>query len=221
MVDAINTQLKAIKMAEVTTPAMENAEEVLEGMLEKIKNRGTMNQPEVAKWVKSVQGKINWNDPFGTDLADALTHVQSTVNDALKTANPEYATAEGHFADAVNLKNDLSKAMGVEKESGFTGKFSPENDSVAKLKGLLNPDSAIATKKMLGQFAQVPGVPNYLDLAKQAAAKAAMGSGVRSKLAGFIAGLVPGTGRMAETAGTGALQALPAAGNATYQGLSQ
>jgi hypothetical protein len=219
MVDAINAQLKAIKMADVTTPAMENAQEVLEGMLEKVKNRGTMTQPEVAKWVKSVQRKINWKDPLGTDLANALTHVQNTVNDVLKTANPEYATAEGHFADAVNLKNDLSKAMGVSKEPGFTGKFSPENVSVAKLKGLLNPDSAIATKKMLGQFSQVPGVPNYMNIAKQAAAKAALGQGWRSRMAGFLAGMVPGAGRAANTAASGTIQGLPAAGNAVYQGL--
>jgi len=221
MVDAINAEIKAIKMADVTTPAMENAEEVLQGMLDKIKDKGTMTEPEVAKWVKNVQSKVNWNDPLGTDLNEALTHVQSTVNDALKASNPEYATATEHFADAVNLKNDLSKAMGVSKESGFTGKFTPENVSVAKLKGLLNPDSAIQTKKLLGQFAQVPGVPNYLDVAKQAAAKAALGQGARARLAGFLAGLVPGAGRAAETAATGGLEAIPAAGNAVYQGLSQ
>ncbi len=221
MVDAINAELKSIKMADVVTPAMENSQKVLEGMLEKVQNRGTMTQPEVAKWVKSVQGKINWNDPLGTDLNEALTHVQGAVNDALKAANPEYATATGHFADAVNLKNDLSRAMGVSKEAGLTGKFSPENVSVAKLRGLLNPDSAVATKKMLGQFAQVPGVPNYLDIAKQAAAKAALGQGARARLAGFLAGLVPGAGQAAETAASGAIQSVPAAGNAVYQGLTQ
>jgi hypothetical protein len=221
MTDAIEAQIKAIKMADVTTPAMENTEKVLQGMLDKIKNKGTMTQPEVAKWVKSVQGKVNWNDPLGSELNEALTHVQSAVNDALKTANPEYATATENFANAVNLKNDLGKAMGVSKEAGLAGKFSPENVSVAKLKGLLNPDSAVATKKMLGQFAEVPGVPNYLDIAKQAAAKAALGQGWRSRLAGTLAGLVPGAGKAASTATSGAIQSLPAAGNAVYQGLTQ
>ena len=221
MVDAINTEIKSIQMADVTTPAMENTKEVLEGMLEKIKDRGTMTEPEVAKWVKSVQSKVNWNDPLGTDMNTALTHVQNTVNDALKASNPEYATATEHFADAVNLKNDLSKAMGVSKETGLAGKFSPENVSVAKLKGLLNPDSAVATKKLLGQFSEVPGVPNYMDAAKQAAAKAALGQGWRARLAGVLAGLVPGAGQAAKTAGTGALEAVPAAGNAVYQGLTQ
>lgn len=221
MVDAINTELKAIKMADVVTPSMENTQEILEGMLQKIKDKGTMTEPEVARWVKSVQGKVNWNDPLGTDLNQALTHVQNAVNDALKTQNPEYAAATENFANAVNLKNDLSKAMGVTKGSGLNGTFAPENVSVAKLKGLLNPDSAIATKKLLGQFAEVPGVPNYMDVAKQAAAKAALGQGARARLAGFLAGLVPGAGKAAETVGTGALQSVPAAGNAVYQGLTQ
>jgi hypothetical protein len=219
MVDAINSELKAIKMADVPTQSLENAETVLEGMLDKVKNRGTMTEPEVAKWVKSVQSKINWNDPLAADLSEALTHVQNTVNDALKAQNPAYAAAEKNFASAVNLKNDLTKAMGVAKEGGMQGKFAPENVSVAKLKGLLNPDSAVATKKLLGQFAEVPGVPNYLDVAKQAAAKAALGQGARARMAGFLAGLVPGAGRAAESVATGTARALPAAGNAVYQGL--
>jgi len=221
MTDAIEAELKALKMADVSTPAMENTETVLEGMLDKIKNKGTMTEPEVAKWVKSVQGKINWNDPLGSELNEALTHVQSTVNDALKAQNPAYAEATENFSNAVNLKNDLSSAMGVSKEAGLAGKFEPENVSVAKLKGLLNPDSAIATKKMLGQFAQVPGVPNYLDIAKQAAAKAALGGGFRPRLAGILAGLVPGAGDLASNAVSGGIQSIPAAGNAVYQGLTQ
>lgn len=220
MVDAINEELKAIKMADVATPAMDNAQTVLAGMLKKVENRGTMTQPEVAKWVKSVQGKINWTDPLGTDLAESLTHVQSSVNDALKAANPEYATAESHFADAVNLKNDLSKSMGVTKEAGMQGKFTPDNVSVAKLKGLLNPDSAIATKKLLGKFAEVPGVPNYMDVTKQAAAKAAINSGWRSRMAGFLAGLVPGAAKTGQAAVSGAVQSIPSVGNAVYQGLT-
>lgn len=221
MTDAINAELKSIKMADVVTPSMENTQSVLEGMLDKIKNKGTMTEPEVARWVKSVQSKINWNDPLGTDLNEALTHVQGTVNDALKAANPDYATATDNFADAVNLKNNLSKSMGVSKGTGLQGQFAPENVSVSKLKGLLNPDSAIQTKKLLGQFSQVPGVPNYLDLAKQAAAKAALGEGWRSRLAGFLAGMVPGAGDAAQTAASGAIQSIPAAGNAVYQGLTQ
>lgn len=220
MVDAINSELKAIKMADVTTPAMENAQKVLEGMLDKIKNRGTMSEPEMAKWVKSVQGKVNWSDPLGTDLNEALTHVQSTVNDALKASNPKYAASTENFANAVELKNNLSKSMGVSKEGGFHGQYTPDNVSVAKLKGLLNPDSAIATKKLLGQFSQVPGVPNYMDVAKQSAAKAAIGQGWRSRMAGFLAGLVPGAAKGAQKAVSAGVQGLPAAGNAVYQGLT-
>jgi hypothetical protein len=221
MTDAIEAQIKAIKMADVTTPAMENTEKVLQGMLDKIKNKGTMTQPEVAKWVKSVQGKVNWNDPLGSELNEALTHVQSAVNDALKASNPAYGAATENFSNAVNLKTDLANAMGVEKESGLNGKWTDKNVAVTKLKGLLNPDNASATKRMLGQFAQVPGVPNYLDIAKQAAAKAALGQGWRSRLAGTMAGLVPGVGKVAGNAASGGIQAIPAAGNAVYQGLTQ
>lgn len=219
-VDAIEAELKAIKMADVPTPALENVQKVLEGTLDKIKNRGTMSEPEMAKWVKSIQGKINWSDPLGTDLNEALTRVQSTVNDALKASNPKYGAATENFANAVNLKTDLSKAMGVSKEGGFGGKFTPDNVSVAKLKGLLNPDNAIATKKMLGDFAQVPGVPNYVDAAKQTAAKAAINSGWRARMAGFLAGLVPGAAKTGQAAVSTAIKAAPTAGNAVYQGLT-
>lgn len=221
MTDAINSEIQAIKNADVVTPAMENAQEVLEGMVDKIKAKGEMTEPEVARWVKSVQGKINWNDPLGTDLNEALTRVQSTVNGALKSANPEYAAATDNFASAVNLKNDLSRAMGVTKEPGFGGKFTPENVSVTKLKGLLNPDAAVNTKKLLGQFAEVPGVPNYMDVAKQAAAKAALGQGFRARLAGLLAGNVPGAMNLASGAVTGTATAIPSAANAVQQGLTQ
>lgn len=217
--DAINTEIKSINMADVVTPEMENTKKLLEGMLEKVKNKGTFTEPEVAKWVKQVQGKINWNNPLGTDTAEALTHVQDSVNGALKAQNPAYATAEGHFADAVNLKNDLSQSMGVSKEAGLGGKFMPENVSVTKLKGLLNPDAAIQTKKLLGRFAEVPGVPNYMEKAQQTAAKAALGQGARSRLAGFLAGLVPGAGNALKTTLTGGIQAVPAMANAIAQGL--
>lgn len=220
MVDAINSELKAIKMADVPTPALENTQKVLEGTLDKIKNRGTISEPDMAKWVKSIQGKINWNDPMGTDLNEALTRVQSTVNDALKASNPKYGAATDNFANAVNLKNDLSKSMGVSKEGGFNGQFTPDNVSVAKLKGLLNPDNAIATKKMLGDFSKVPGVPNYVDVAKQTAAKAAIGQGWRARMAGFLAGLVPGAAKTGQAAVSAGVQAVPSAGNAVYQGLT-
>jgi hypothetical protein len=219
--DAIEAEIKALKSSAIPPHGMHSPIDVLESMLEKVKSQGPKTQPEAAKWIKQVQGKINWNDPLGSELNEALTHVQSTVNDALKASNPGYATATENFSNAVNLKNDLSKAMGMSKEAGLAGKFSPENVSVAKLKGLLNPDSALATKKMLGQFAEVPGVPNYMDIAKQAAAKAALGQGARARLAGFLAGMVPGAGRAAGTAVSGGIKSLPAAGNAVYQGLIQ
>lgn len=221
LTDAINSEIKSINMAEVTTPEMDSAKKILEGMLEKVKNKGTLTEPEVAKWVKQVQSKVNWNNPLGTETNGALTRIQSAVNDALKSQNPKYGEAMESFSNMVNLKNDLTQAMGLSKEGGFTGKFMPENVSVTKLKGLLNPDSAIQTKKMLGQFATVPGVPNYVSLAKEAAAKAALGTGFRSRLAGFMAGLVPGVGKAANAAGMAGGTALPSAGNAVYQGLTQ
>ena len=221
MTDAIDSEVKALKAATVPTQATESATETLEGMLEKLKNRKDLTEPEVAKWVKDVQGKINWNDPLGTELNEALTRIQNAVNDSLKTANPAYAKAESAFADAVNLKNDLADAMGVEKGTGFKGTFEPKNVSVTKLKGLLNPDNALQTKKLLGQLSQVPGMPNYVDLAKQASAKAAINSGFRSRLAGLLAGMVPGAGEALKSAGNAAFMGAPSAANAVYQGLTQ
>lgn len=221
LTDAIQGEIKSINMADVTTPGMDSAKEVLQTMLDKVKNRGTLTQPEVAKWVKSLQGKINWNNPLGTELNEALTHVQSAVNDALKAANPQYATATDNFANAVNLKNDLVGAMGVEKEAGLAGKFEPKNVSVTKLKGLLNPDNTVQTSKMVNDFHKVPGVPNYIDLARQASAKQAINGGIRSRFAGFLAGLVPGATSGVKTLSTGAANALPAVGNAVYQGLQE
>lgn len=217
MKDAVQMQIAEIKNANVITPEMEKAQEVLQGMLDKLKGKETMTQPEVAKWVKDVQGVVKKWSGQGSDLTEALKPVQNTVNDALKAANPKYAEAEAKFADAVNLKNDLADAMGVEK---VKGKFAPENVSVTKLKGLLNPDSALQTKKLLGRLADIPGMPNFAKLVKESSAKAATSQGVRSRLAGFLAGLVPGAMNATKTAATGAIKAIPVAGNAIYQGLS-
>lgn len=219
MTDAIENEVKSINLADVTTPEMESAKKVLEGMLSKIKNRGTMSEPEVAKWIKEVQGKVNFKNTGATELNESLTRIQSTVNEALKDQNPAYKKAIGEFADAVNLKKDVSKAMGIEREPGMAGGYEPANVSVAKLKGLLHPDSAIATKKLLNNFANVPGVPNYVDMAANSSAKAATQSGARARLAGFLAGIVPGAGNALKTAGSATLKALPAFGNAVYQGL--
>lgn len=221
MTDAIDTELKTLKAATVPTQAGENAADTLEGMLEKLKNRKDMTEPEIAKWVKDVQGKINWSDPLNGDLNQALTRIQNAVNDSLKTANPAYADATEKFADAVNLKNDLSRAMGVEKGTGLKGTFEPQNVSVTKLKGLLNPDNALQTKKLLSQLAEVPGMPNYVDAAKMASAKAGINAGFRPRVAGFLSGLVPGAGEALKSAGNAALMGLPSAANAVYQGLTQ
>jgi len=217
MKDAVQTQIAEIKNANVVTPEMEKAQEVLQGMLDKLKGKETMTQPEVAKWVKEVQGVVKKWSGQGNDLTEALKPVQNTVNDALKAQNPKYGESMEKFAEAVNLKKDLADAMGMDVTKG---KFSPENVSVTKLKGLLNPDSMLNTKKLLGRFSQVPGVPNYVNLAKESAAKAATSQGVRSRLAGFLAGLVPGGMKATGTAARGAIKGLPVAGNAVYQGLS-
>ena len=216
--DALQTEINNLKNAEVVTPAMEKAQEVLENSLAKLKDKATMTEPQMVKWVKAAQSKVNFNDPASTDLSQALRNVQSTVNDAIKAQNPAYDEAMENYANGIELKNNLSKTLGLNSEGG---EFTPANMTVGKMKGLLNPDNALQTKQMLNQFAEVPGVPNYLDIAKQAAAKAALQQGWRSRLAGVLAGLVPGAGETASNAVSGAVKYAPVAANPIIQGLTQ
>lgn len=216
LTDSIQDELQALKALPQQTQSAEGAQDVLQKMLDSLKNKKDLTEPEFESYIKKL--KVNWDNPSATELGNASKNIYNDANAALKTSNPDYAKAESEFADAVNLKNDLSDAMGVKN---IDGKWTPQNVSVAKLKNLVNPDSAIQTKKLLGQFAEVPGVPNYTDLARQAAAKAALEQGWRARLAGLLAGAVPGAGKAVANTLTGGITALPTAANAVYQGLSQ
>lgn len=153
------------------------------------------------------------------------------VNDFLKAQNPGYAKAKAPLAEAINLRDGLAKAMGVEKEAGKA--WSAKDMAAGKLRQLMNPENKASTVKMLKELADVPGMPNILKLVERSAAKESieapatgvhrmMGLGTRlPELGGVIAGLVPKMARVAPTAIRRTVKAVPAAANAITQGLRQ
>jgi hypothetical protein len=213
-------------------PEVEAMQKTLDTLAQGVEGRGGMIiEADMAQWVKDLQKGINWNDPTGTLRNEALSKVQGIVNDALKAQNPAYKAAEGELADAINLKGKLADAMGLIRDPGKA--WEAKDVAVAKLKGLLNPETRAATKKLLAQFAKVPGVPNFLESVKQTAAKASLsapatgihkllGLGARlPEFGGFLAGVTPKIANTAASALSGGVQSIPALSNAIYQGLAQ
>lgn len=230
VLDAISTAYKGLGNAAL--PEVQAAQDTLKAMATAIEARGgSIPENELAQWIKSLQSGINWNDPTGTVRNKALSKIQGIANDALKAGNPEYAKAEGDLASAINLKGRIADAMGIVREPGQ--EWQAKNVAVTKLKQLMHPDNVSATKKLLKEFSEVPGVPNFIKEAQLAAAKEAInapatgahkmfGLGTRlPALGGVLAGLVPPTAEVVTSGVPYVTQGAPLAANAVYQGLKK
>jgi hypothetical protein len=195
----------------------------------------TISEVDVHRWIQGIQGETKFPGVSAVESAmnAAKKRAGGIVNDALKAANKEYAAAKGPLADAIGLKDNLAKSMGVEKAAGEP--WSIKNVTVSKLRSLLNPENVAQTQKLLQELSGVPGVPDFTQAVKQTAAKAAIGArapigyrvatmglgGRLPALGGTLAGLVPQAGKAAANTLDFGVKAIPAAANAVYQGLGQ
>jgi hypothetical protein len=228
---ALQTAMEGVGDAAI--PEVNATRDVLQNLATQLKAKypsGIVPETEVANWVKSIQKGINWNDPTGTVKNQALSKVQGIVNDALKSTNPNYAAAEEKVADAISLKNNLAKALGITREAGEA--WTPKDVSASKLRQLMNPENKASTIKMLKELADIPGMQDIVKAVQQSAAKESInapatgahrlfGLGTRlPALGGVLAGLVPKAANLATSAIKGGVKAVPAVGNAIYQGLN-
>lgn len=195
-----------------------------------------MSEIDVHKWIQSIQGETRFPGATASESAinAAKKKVGGMVNDVLKESNQAYAKAKEPLANAIQLRDDLAKAMGVEREAGEAA-WSAKDVATTKLRGLLSPENKAATIAKLKEMSKIPGMPNILKDLELAAAKESieapatgvhkmMGLGTRlPELGGIVAGLVPKAANLGlQLPVRRAMKYVPAGVNAAkqvYQGL--
>lgn len=222
-----------LDLGEAALPEIIEVKKTLDALTQQLAGKGGMiSEAALAKWVKNLQSGINWSDPTGTVRNKALSKVQGLANEYLKALNPRYGQAEASLSEAIGLKDRVAQAMGLVKEAGQKA-WSAKDVAVTKLKGLLSPENKAMTVSLMEEMSKIPGVPNFLQAAKETAAKSALaepatgahrlfGLGTRlPALGGVMAGLVKPAARATESTLGFGVNAAPAAVNAFNQGLQK
>lgn len=167
-----------------------------------IKNNPTEQQ--VGDLIASLDEKINakWAKANPGPATAAKEEIRRLLSRALQAQNPGYAKAMAESAGTFEPTETLTKSLGL-------GQGAPGDTTVNALRKITNPD-ALATQRALMSF---PGMAG--DVANSAA-KDALQQTLLGKSSLFLAPFLKPTLQ-------GAVQTLPAAGNAaaqTYQGLN-
>jgi len=191
-----------------------------------------MSEMDVHKWIQSIQAETKFPGVTAADSAvnAAKKKAGGIVNDFLKESNKAYAKAKEPLSDAIGLRNDLAKAMGVEREAGEAA-WSAKDVATTKLRGLLSPENKASTIAKLKEMSKLPGMPDILKAVQEAAAKESieapatgvhrmMGLGTRlPELGGIVAGLTPKLAKASVRLPLKAAKYVAPAANAIYQGL--
>jgi hypothetical protein len=99
-----------------------------------------LSQREVRGLMDTLAQDTNFKAPLPTAEKASLRQAYGTLNDVLKTANPEYAKAIGQSAEQVTLKQNLVSKLRLVKDYSSEHGFKPTDTTVSRLKDLMRGD---------------------------------------------------------------------------------
>lgn len=105
-----------------------------------VKSPYNVTEHEVRGLMDELAKDTNFNAPLPTAEKASLRQAYGTLNDMLKTANPDYAKAIGQSAEQVRLKQDLVKKLRLVKDYSSEHGFKPTDTTVSRLKDLSRAD---------------------------------------------------------------------------------
>ena len=176
------------------------AADYVSNVAKQIKEGSTEKQ--IGELIDALDEKINtkWNKANPGPMTGAQEEIRRILSRALQTQNPTYAKAMATSSGTFEPVQTLTKSLGL-------GEGAPGDTTVNALRKVTNPD-ALATQRALLSF------PGLSEQVANAAAKDALQQTLLGKSAMFLAPKI-------NPFLTNAMQTLPAAGNAVYQGLTE
>jgi hypothetical protein len=154
--------------------------------------RTATNWEGLKKVVRQIDDNIDWNTPGRETTNDALIQLRSQVDDILKTANPDYATAMRPVAEKASQLNQITRAMKLGK--GPEG-YEVTDQTINSLKSLTR-DMAKDVKPKLKETMGTVSKDLVEDLETESLSKATrqdIGRGSRSALTGAATGAAAGS----------------------------
>lgn len=167
---------------------------------EKLKDK--LTEKEVGALIDSLDKKIGakWAKANPTVITEAKEGVRRILSRALQDQNKNYAKAMAESAATFEPTEALTKSLGLREGA-------PSDTTISALRKVIDPE-ALGTQRALASF---PGMAGPV---ADAAARAALQESLLGRSALFM------TPKLAPMV-SGAVRALPAVGNAIYQGLSR
>jgi hypothetical protein len=148
----------------------QQARSTLDGYLERAQKLGPrISQYDLGQIVRDMDHDIDWESKDLTPQNQALEHIRTQIDGALKTVNPDYQEAMKPVADGTRLLKKAETLFQVKKAAGSG--YAPSNATAAALKGAVN-DTRVDSQDVLDALKKVTG-RDYLGdventLAKQA-----------------------------------------------------